>query len=130
MALPLAYGTVNPVYIVDGALVCAGLFAAALGRARVPAWVGLIVLMPAAWTWSASWENQAWQRQQWELARAVIAERAGQPPGRLHLADDAHDGGRFIAWWLLHERGWVQGAEVQPVELCHGLSASEVHAER
>jgi hypothetical protein len=121
--LPLCYATHNPVYLLETALVSIVLFAAALAARSIPWWVGLLGLAPTLWTVAASRENAIWQRSQWDVARAVIAGQASGAPGILHLAPDAHDAGRFAAYWLQRERGWTESDVEQPVELCPGLTA-------
>jgi hypothetical protein len=124
-ALPLVYRTENPFYLVEGSILAAGLVAARIGERTLPGWVGVLMVAPAAWSWDASLENAEWQRDQWELANTIIAAREHSSPGVVHVADDAPDGGRFAAFWLQRERGWTVSDDVQPVELCHGVTATE-----
>lgn len=123
-ALPLLYGPRNPVYLLEGTLIGAVLAASALARGTLPAAIGVAALALALPTLGPSFENAGWQRGQWSLARRVLAERAEGPPGTLHLADDAHDGGRFVAFWLERERGWVACDAPREVGLGHGLTAT------
>ena len=125
VVLPLCYSTENPVYLLEGALVVMALAATALARADVPVWVGALALVTSLPTLRASRENLVWQRDQWEIAQRILRERSAVEGGTFHLAADAHDACRFVAFWLERERGWTAVDTVGSVELCHGLSTSE-----
>jgi hypothetical protein len=125
VVLPLCYSTENPVYLLEGALVVMGLAATALARAALPAWVGAVALVTSLPTLGPSWENLVWQRDQWAMVRRIVAERALAPAGTFHLAPDAHDAAKFVAFWLERDRHWVPMDTRGTVELCHGLTTSE-----
>ena len=125
VVLPLCYSTENPVYLLEGALVVMALAATALARADLPVWVGVFALVTSLPTVRASRENMVWQRDQWETAQRILRERQAAGADTFHLAGDAHDACRFVAFWLERERGWTAVDTAGSVELCHGLTTSE-----
>ena len=124
-ALPILYSTRAPQYMLEGLLVVAGLAACALGRGMWPAWVGWFALAPAAWTWAASLENAQWQRGQWQTGQEILEELSDAPPGVLHVGEDVHDLGRFVAFALAVDQGWTTVDTPQEIEVCHGLTRSD-----
>jgi hypothetical protein len=100
------------------------LAATALARADLPSWVGALAFVTALPTLRASRENMVWQREQWETAHRIIRERSGERAHTFHVAADAHDSARFVAFWLERERDWTAVDTAGAVELCHGLSTS------
>ena len=45
--------------------------------------------------------------------------------GTFHLAPDAHDAAKFVAFWLERDRGWVEVDTGGTVEWCPGLTTTE-----
>lgn len=121
LVLPLLYPTQNPVYLLEPFLVSVVLVSGVISTSP-SRWVILAaVLVGAREGVPASLENMRWQHSQWALARHIQAELADAAPGLLHLAEDAPDGCRYVAFWL-EERGWQEASGPLPRELGHGLT--------